>query len=160
MAFSAISLLGLVRSHQGVLTGRAECTAAAGDDKGNEDTVPSLELRDTAPCFGDDAHEFMPEYVPVLDGRDEPVVEMEVRAAYGGRSHLHDDICRIRNDRVGDILDAYGITSPEHNSVHGRSYFSFATAERGSIFAPSSSSFSGPSSSSARGSISASSRFA
>src|SRR4051812_47589789 len=90
------------------IAGPALVALAADDGEGDDDAVALLEL---AVHAGTDLHDFahglMAKDVAGQHRRDEVVVQVEVRAAYGAARHLDDRVTRLLDFRICDRVVTY-----------------------------------------------------
>ena len=94
----------------GVFAGRVLLQAAkeavsAGDDKGDHHPVAFSQRLHFPARLHHFAHELMAKNIAVLNFRDLAAVEMQIGSADRRGRYAQDDIVRLFNDRVGDILD-------------------------------------------------------
>src|SRR3954463_16359121 len=78
---------------------------AARNGEGNDHAVSGFELFHFLSDFDYFAHELMAEDVAVLHRRHESIEEMEIGAAYRGRSDAQDGIAVLQDFRIGYIFD-------------------------------------------------------
>ena len=100
-------------------TGLAEIALAAGGHEGADRAVARLEVRDAAPCLDDLADVLVPHRPPGRGDIHAAVVGVDIGAAYPGRCHLEDDVVRLLDLRVGDVLDNDFERALERGGFHG-----------------------------------------
>src|SRR5262249_54258291 len=84
----------------------AEEAGPACDDEGDDHAIAAAERAHPGAKLHHFSHELVAEHVARLHGRDEAVVEMEIRAADGGGGDLDDGIARIHDLGHGDVVHA------------------------------------------------------
>ena len=83
----------------------AHGTGAAGDRKGNDHPIARLEVLDRAPGLDHLAHEFVAQDVALLHRGDEPVEQVQVRAADRGGGDPDDGVARVEDLGIRDLTD-------------------------------------------------------
>ena len=74
--------------------------------KGTTTRSPTLSRWLSRPDLDDLAHELMAENVALFHRRDVAAVDVQVRAADGGRGDFDDGVAWIQDRRIGNGLDA------------------------------------------------------
>ena len=103
---------------------------AAGDGERDDHPIADLELLDRSSDLDHFAHELVAEDVALLHGRDEPVVEVQVRAADRGRRDSDDRVALIEDLRIGDIPHFDVLLAHPAGRLHRRTSVSGAWAAR------------------------------
>ncbi|MNO65764.1 hypothetical protein D3C76_565330 [compost metagenome] len=83
----------------------AEKAAAASDNEGDHHSVAGLHGSDGRARFFNDAHELMTEDIAMLDGRDLPAIQMQVRTTDCRGGDAKDDVVAVLDNRIGDGVD-------------------------------------------------------
>src|SRR4051812_15521730 len=83
----------------------ARSAVSARDRKWDDYAITRREILDMRAYLDHFAHELVPEYIAALHGRDEPVVEVKVRATDRGRRDADDGIPRVENFGIWNRLD-------------------------------------------------------
>src|SRR3954466_141277 len=97
---------------------RAHPARAAGDVERDDDPVAGFHRRHVGPDLADDPHRLVAPDVADGHERGPDLDEMEVGAADAGGGDLHDDICRLLDDRVRNGLDADVTASVPGHCAH------------------------------------------
>jgi hypothetical protein len=72
----------------------------AGDRERHDHAVADLQLRHSGSDIDDFPHELVAEDVAALHRRDEPVEQVQVRAAYRRQRDLDDRVARVQDRRI------------------------------------------------------------
>jgi hypothetical protein len=121
----AHQFLGHSRIRIGVLADRGQTAfagpaAAAGDGKRDDDTITDLQRAHRRSGLDHLAHELVAEDVALAHGRDETVVEMQIRTADGSGGDLHDRVPSVEDLGIRDVLYFYvGLAHPNGSSHPG-----------------------------------------
>ena len=92
--------------------------AAARDREGHDHPLPHVQVADLRPNLDHDADGLVTQDVALLHSRNPAVVQVQVRAAHRGRSHLDDRILGVDDLRVGHSLDLDDAGRPPTKSLH------------------------------------------
>lgn len=95
----------------------AEETGTASHRKRNNNTIAFFQFCDRAARFLDHAHEFMTEH-EILNLRKESVVNVQVRSADRGRGDAQNNILRVFNYGIVDVIDRNFAGMMEDKSFH------------------------------------------
>ncbi len=106
------------RSQTDQLPRQALATFAAVDVEGHDELVALLPFVVRRARLDHLAHEFMAEHVATLHGGHQAIHEMEVGATDGAGRDLDDDVARILDLRIGDVIAANIVGAVPAESFH------------------------------------------
>src|SRR5205823_873589 len=96
----------------------AEEAMAARDREGHDNAVARFKGLVLVADVDHLAHELVAEDVAFLHRRDVRVVEVQIRAADGGRRDLEDGITRIEYGRIGHVVNPYVFAAIPADGLH------------------------------------------
>src|SRR5215218_1609345 len=97
----------------------AEVAVPARDVERDDDPVSGLYVLHVGPDLLDDAHRLVPEDVALPHDRTEFAVQVEVRAADGGRGDADDGVRRLLDHGVGHFVHPHVLFAVPHDGLHG-----------------------------------------